>query len=264
MPMKRYTTIHPLFMSFYSKSLYQDVARNWGRTSFLYLFLLSAVCLIPTMFRVHSTVSDYLLNEAPKIVRQVPVVTITKGIVSVNEKMPYLINDPGTNAPLFIIDTTGTLTSLQGSEAIILLTKTKLFFKRSPKDIRIVDLSEIDSLTIDQPMVYEWIETFNEYFIYVLYPFALLFSLLLRIGEALIFAAIGMFFARNLRVSLRYRAMVSLAMVSMTPSLILDTMYTFSETNIPFWWIFNFLVAMGYLFFAVKANSEQGIGKTGV
>lgn len=262
--MKRYTTIHPLFMSFYSKSLYQDVGRNWGRISFLYLFLLSAVCLIPIMFRVNSAVSDYLLTEAPKIVKQVPVITITRGLASVNEKMPYTIKDPETKAPLIIIDTTGSVTSLQGSEAIVLLTRTKLFFKRSPKDTRTLDLSEIDSLTIDQPRVYEWIETFLEYFIYVLYPFALLFSFLLRVAEALIFAAIGLSFARNLRVSLRYRALVSLAIVSMTPSLILDTVYNYLEIDVPFWWLLNFVLAMGYLFFAVRANTEQGMRDTGV
>jgi hypothetical protein len=250
-------------MSFYSKSLYQDVGKNWGKTSFLYLFLLSAVCLIPIMFRVHSAVSDYLHKEAPKIVRQVPVVTIDKGLASVDEKMPYTIKDPDTNAPLIIVDTTGTVTSLEGSEAIVLLTRTKLFFKRSPKDIRALDLSEIDSLTIDQPKVYEWIETFLEYFVYVLYPFALLFSFLLRIAEALAFAAIGIFFAKNLGASLRYGALASLAAVSMTPSIILDTIHNYLGIAVPFWWLLTFVVAMGYLFFAVKANAGQGTRETG-
>lgn len=261
--MKRYTTIHPLFMSFYSKSLYQDVGRNWRNISFLYLFLLSAVCLIPIMFRVHSAVSDYLLKEAPKIVVQLPVIKITKGIVSVNEKMPYSIKDPGTDAPLIIIDTTGRVTSLEGSDALFLLTKTKLLIKRGPKETRTLDLSEIDNLTIDQPGVYEWIETFLGYFVYMLYPFALLFSFLFRIAEALIFAAIGMLFVRNMRVSLRYRATLSLAVVSMTPAIILDTLYNYAEVNMPFWWLINFLIAMGYLLFAVKANAEYAGPETG-
>ncbi len=259
--MKRYTTVHPLFMSFYSKSLYQDVGRNWGRVSFLYLFLLIAVCMIPMMFRAHAAVSDYLLGEAPKIVRQIPVITISKGVVSVNVPTPYTIKDPQTGAPLIVIDTTGAVTSLQGSEAIILLTKTKLFLKRGPKETMTRDLSEIDSLTIDQPRVYEWIETFLEYFIYVLYPLALLFSFLLRIIEALIFGAIGISFARSLRIFLRYRALVSLAIISMTPSIILDTIYNYLEIDLPFWWFFNLAVAMGYLFFAVKANAEQQTGE---
>jgi hypothetical protein len=261
--MKRYTTIHPLFMAFHSKSLYRDVGKHWRNISFLYLFLLSAVCLIPIMFRVQTEVSGYLLKEAPKVVEQLPEIKIVRGIVSVNEEMPYTIKDPGTATPLIIIDTTGRVSSLDGSDALVLLTETKLLLKRSPKETRTLDLSEIDNLTIDRARVYEWIETFLEYFIYVLYPFALLISFLFRIAEALVFAAIGMLFAGNMRVSLRYRAALSLAVVSMTPAIILDTLYNFADVNIPFWWFINLLIAMGYLFFAVKANAENAGRETG-
>jgi hypothetical protein len=256
--MKRFSTVHPLYLAFYSRPLYQDVARNWGKISFVYLFLLLAVCAIPIMFRIHAATTDYLHSEAPKIVQQVPVITITKGVATVNEKMPYIIKDPQSGTPLIIIDTTGATTSLKGSDAIVLLTKTRLFLRRSATDTRTLDLSEIDSLTITQATVYEWIETFLEYFIYVLYPFAVLFSFLLRMVEALIFGAVGMTFARNMNVSLRYRATLSLAAVSMTPAVILDTVYQYAEVTIPFWWLVNFLVALGYLFFAVKANAGQG------
>ncbi|MCL4476416.1 MAG: DUF1189 domain-containing protein [Nitrospirae bacterium] len=255
--MRQFTTVHPLFMSFYSKALYQDVGRNWKKISLLYLLLLLSVCSIPIVFRVHSALSDYLHQEAPKIVKQVPVITIDKGVASVNEEMPYIIKDPESSAPLIIIDTTGKTDSLKGSDAIVLLTKTKLFFRRSARDTRTLDLSEIDTLTIDQARVYDWIETFLDYFIFVFYPFALLFSFLFRLVEALIFGAIGMLFARNMKVPLRYQATLSLALVSMTPAIILDTLYNYGDINIPFWWIINFLIAVGYLFFAVKANAEH-------
>jgi len=244
-------------MSFYSKALYQDVGRNWKKISLLYLLLLLSVCSIPIVFRVHSALSDYLHQEAPKIVKQVPVIIIDKGVASVNEEMPYIIKDPESSAPLIIIDTTGKTDSLKGSDAIVLLTKTKLFFRRSARDTRTLDLSEIDTLTIDQARVYDWIETFLDYFIFVFYPFALLFSFLFRLVEALIFGAIGMLFARNMKVPLRYQATLSLALVSMTPAIILDTLYNYGDINIPFWWIINFLIAVGYLFFAVKANAEH-------
>jgi hypothetical protein len=262
--MKRYTTVHPLFMSFYSKSLYRDVGKNWRNIAFLYLFLLSAVCLIPIMFRVHFSVSDYLHSEAPKIVKQVPVITIAGGVASVHEEMPYIIKDPESGAPLIIIDTTGKTTSLKGTGAMFLLTKSTLSFKGSSREARTLNLSEIGDLTIDQSQVYGWIETFLDYFIFVLYPFALLFTFLLRIVEALIFGAVGTFFAKRLGAPPGYRSLVSLAMVSMTPSVILDTLYNYLEILVPFWWVLNFVIAMGYLFFAVKANAEDEMPGTGV
>ena len=254
--MRQFSTVHPLYLSFYSKALYRDVGRNWGKISFLYLFLLLAVCSIPLMFRIHAAVSDYLHSEAPKIVKQLPVITISKGVASANEEMPYIIKDPESGAPLLIIDTTGKTDSLKGSEAVILLTKTKLFFRRSATDTRTLDLSKIDALIIDQAVAYDWIETFLEYFIFVFYPFALLFSFLFRLVEALIFGIIGMLFSKHMRVPLGYRATLSLAVVSMTPAIILDTLYHYAEINIPSWWLMNFLIGLGYLFFAVKANAD--------
>ncbi len=253
--MKRYSTVHPLYLSFYSKDLYRDVARNWGKTAFLYLFLLLAVCAIPVMFKVHAAVSDYLRNEAPDIVKQIPTITISKGVASVSGETPYIIKDPKTNTPFFIIDTTGKTVSLKGSEAVILLTKTKLFFRSSASDTRAVDLSEIDALTISPSTVYDWIETFLDYFIYLFYPFALLFSFLFRAVEALIFGVIGTIFAKHVGVPLAYRATLGIAAVSLTPAIILDTFYNYAEINIPFWWLFDFLVALGYLLFAVQANT---------
>lgn len=251
-------------MSFYSTSLYRDVGKNWKKISYLYLILLLAVCLIPIMFRIHSAVSHYLLNEAPKIVKQVPVITISKGQVSVDVRMPYIIKDPEGNAPLIIIDTTGQVDSLKKSGALALLTKTKLIMRKSPEESRMLDLSGIDSLVIDQSRIYDWIETFIEYFPFVLYPFSLIFSLLFRLVQAIIYALIGLYYTRYLKLNLKYYSLISLSIVSMTPAIILDTIYNYIDVTIPFWWLIDFFIALGYLFFAVKSNSEQEITDTSV
>jgi len=255
--MKRYSTVHPLFMSFYSRSLYQDVAMNWRKISLLYLLLLLAVCLIPLTFKTRAAVSDYLLHEAPKIVKQFPVVSISKGQVSVDIPMPYTIKDPQSNAPFIIIDTTGQVTSLSGSDALVLLTKTKLFFKRGPKESRILDLSDIDSLVIDQSMLYDWMETFIEYFAFVLYPVALFFTFLFRILQAIVFAVMARSFNNYLKLNFRYSALLSLSIVSMTPAIIFDALYNYFDMVIPFWWLIDFALALGYLFFALKSNAEE-------
>jgi len=255
--MKRYSTAHPLFMSFYSRPLYQDVATNWKKISILYLLLLLAVCLIPLTFKTRASVSDYVLREAPKIIKQFPVVSISKGQVSVDVPMPYTIKDPENNAPLVIIDTTGQVTSLAGSNALVLLTKTKLFFKRGPKESRILDLSDIDSLVINQSRLYDWMETFLEYFAFVLYPVALFFTFLFRISQALVFALIAISFSSYLKLNFKYSALLSIAIVSMTPAIILDTLYNYLDMAIPFWWLIDFALALAYLFFALKLNAEK-------
>ncbi len=260
--MKQYTTIHPLFMSFYSRSLYRDVGRNWKKISYLYLLLLLAVCLIPVMFKTHSLVSAYVLQKAPGIVRQVPPITITKGQVSTSVQMPYIIKDPESNAPLVIIDTTGQTTSLKGSAAFVLLTKTNLQLKKDPTETRTLDLSSVDNLVIDQSVAYDWIGTFLDYFIFVLYPLALIFSYALRIIQALIFAVVGMGIARSLRLSLRISSLMSLSIVSMTPAIMLDMVHNYIDVTVPSWWLIDFLIGMGYLFFAVSSLAERDTSQT--
>ncbi|HWR58913.1 MAG TPA: DUF1189 family protein [Thermodesulfovibrionales bacterium] len=249
-------------MSFYSKALYRDVGMNWKKVSYLYLLLLLGVCLIPSMFKTHSMVSDYVLQKAPGIVKQIPPITITSGQVSVNVQMPHVIQDPENSTPLIIIDTTGQTTTLKDSRALILLTKTGLLMRRSETETRTLDLSAIDSLVVDQSLAYDWIETFLDYFIFVLFPFVLLFSYSLRIVQAMIFVAIGAALSRRLGASLKFSSLMSLAIVSMTPAIIFDAVQSYADATIPSWWLINFFIALGYLFFAVRAAAEKDASET--
>jgi hypothetical protein len=260
--MKRYTTVHPLFMSFYSKSLYRDVGANWRKISYLYLLLLLSVCLIPVMFRTHQMVSDYVHAKAPEIVKQIPVITITKGEVSADVNMPYVIRDPESKAPVVVIDTTGQTTTLKDSGAFVLLTKKSLIIRKEKSGTRTFDLSEIESLTINQSVAYEWIETFLDYFIFVLYPLSLIFSLALRIVQALIFALMGLVLSTRLRADLKFSSFMSLAIVAMTPSIMLDTVYNYIDIAIPSWWLVDFIIALGYFFFALRAVAEERSSET--
>src|SRR5512135_2968335 len=104
--MKQYTIIHPLYMSFYSKSLYREVAREWSnRFCFLYLLSLIALCWIPGMIRLDSDIAGYIDNDAPKYVRQLPTIKIAGGQASITEPQPYTIKDPDNGDPVMIIDT---------------------------------------------------------------------------------------------------------------------------------------------------------------
>ncbi len=255
--MKRYSTVHPLYMSFYSGALYRYVGRNWKGTAFLYLLLILVICWIPIMFKMHSSVSLYIEDEAPKIVKQVPAIRISNGEVSVDAEMPYFIVDPDNEKPMVIIDTTGKYSSLEDTEARVLLTGTQLIMKRNLTETRVFDLSQIDYLEVDRTTVYEWIDVFKSWFAIVLYPLLVLFSYAYRIIQALLYAAIGIGIARSLQVSLNYQALLSLAIVANTPAILLNTAYNYSEMQLPFWWLICFIISMSFLFFGIRSSSED-------
>ncbi len=255
--MKQYPTIRSLYMSFYSKSFYKDVARNWNSTGFLYLFLLVLLCIIPMMFSFQEAVSAFVADEAPGIVRQVPEIKITKGKISIDKPMPYIIKDPDKSETLIIIDTTGKITSLDGSPATILITESKIIMKKSLVETRTFNLSEIDNFYLDRSMVYKFLDIINDWLTVLVFPFALIFSFLCRILQVLLYSVFGLLFAHILKTGINYKTLVRLTAISITPAVIFGTVRDYLHISVPYWSWISFLIAMSYLFFALKVSSEK-------
>jgi hypothetical protein len=258
--MKRFSVFHPLFLSFYSKPLYQDVAKNWKGGGFLSLLIVLVLTWIPVMITVNAEVGAFLDREAPKYINQVPKISVEKGEARVDvPTMPYSIIDPSSGMELMVIDTTGRITSLEQTPALSLLTKTKFMMRQEQRnEIRVFDLAAFEGLTLDSGRVNGWVQAFKSGFAIIAYPFAVAGSYLYRIVQALIYALIALIFARVLKVSLEYGALLQLALVAITPVLLLNTLRTVLGVPVPFAGLISFIVALGYLFLAVKANAGNG------
>lgn len=244
-------------MSFFSKSLYRDVARNWRGLCFTYLFSLLALYSIPVAMKVQTEFSDFLTEEAPKYIKQVPAITISKGKVSIDNPEPYFIRDEKTGAAWAIIDTTGKTNSLGNTKTVLLLTKASLIVKRNETETKTFDLSGIDSLFIDRSAIYNFLDSLEDWIAVLVYPFVVIFSFLSRAVEIFIFALIGLLFARTRKASLDYRTLVRLASVSLTPVLVCEGIFSLADVRLVYWPLMSLIISLGYLFFAVKVNSDS-------
>jgi hypothetical protein len=254
--MKRYSFFHAPFLSFFSGALYRDVARNWRGMGFLYMFVLLAVLWIPSIIKLQVGVNRFVDVESKKLTDQIPAITISHGKVSTDVPTPYYIKDPDSGTTFAIIDTTGgseSLDSLPGQG--LLLTKTKLIM-RNERETKSYDLAPVESFYLDRAKVESWLVMMKTWCVPVSYPLALVFSFIIRIIKILIYALIGLLIAYLLHVNLGYQTLMRLAAIAMTPVLILDLILEFSPGHIPLWSILAFLICVGYMFFAVKANSE--------
>ena len=261
--MKQYGIFHPLLLSFYSKSLYRDVAKNWKGVAFAYLLLLLALTWIPVMMQFHYNLSDSVSRDAPQIVNQLPKITITNGEASIDAPVPYSIIDPQSGAQLAVIDTSGQITSLAQTKAFALLTKKNFMMRQKNRvETRVYDLSEIKSFTLDKDSVMSWVLAFKKWFALVAYPFAVGGSFAYRIIQVLLYALIGTLFANILKTTLDYAALVRLSVISVTPVILLNTLRRLMDIHIPFTWLISFMIAMGYLFIAVKATSGTEPART--
>jgi Protein of unknown function (DUF1189) len=254
--MKRYSVFHPFVLSFYSKSLYQDVGKHWRGTGLAYLLLLLAVCWAPVLLEMQLGFTLFAAHEGAALVKQIPAITISKGEVSTDVETPYFIKNPKDGTILAIIDTTGKYTSIENTSAKILLTKNQLISKKSDYETRTYDLSNIQSFHLDQARSQHWLDLARKWLLVAAYPLALLFSFIYRAFQALLYALIGMIFAKVMKAALNYLALLRLAIIAVTPAVIVNTIHSLGPAKTPYWGLICFLIAMLYLLFAVKANTE--------
>jgi hypothetical protein len=91
----------------------------------------------------------------------------------------------------------------------------------------------------------------------VLFPLAVLGSFAFRIVQALFYAAIGMMFSSWCKSKIPYISLIRLAVVAVTPCIIIKTVLGILQVNIPVAGLRYFLIAIGYLFFAVRTVTKD-------
>ncbi|MBW8039619.1 MAG: DUF1189 domain-containing protein [Planctomycetes bacterium] len=255
--MKKFSIIHLPVLSFFSKDLYRDVGLHWNRICFGYLLLLLAICWIPMMVRINTGFAEFVKNEAPRVVDQVPEITITDGQVSIKEPQPYFIREPDSNEIIAVIDITGSIKSPADANAFFLLTDNSMIIRQTDFKTQTIDLSQVKSFTMDSATITSWMHTAKKFLVIILYPLALLSSYVYRIIQALIFAAVGLLFASLCKVSLSYGALLRLAVVAMTPCMIVKTVFGLAGVHLPCGvGLVYLLVALAYLYFGVYACSQ--------
>ena len=257
--MTKYNFINSLYLSFYSVSLYQDVAKNWKGRCFGYLLFILCLFWIPEVSRIHTDVSAFFSAEAPKYLKQMPAITISQGKVSINEKVPYFIFTPATNKPFAIIDTSGQISSLERTTASLLVTDSKLIIKKDSTDFQVFDLEGIDRLIVDQKVLNDWIGGFISIFPVILFPFLLLYSFLYHIIQVFLSAGIGVLFAKKLQTDLTYKTLIRLSAVSFTPAIMLQIIHAVFDIPFPYRAPISFLISLGYLYYAVGSNSGTAL-----
>lgn len=250
---RRFGLLHPYYLAFFSRPFYADVVAHWRGVAFLHLLLVLLVSAAAYMVHFQRLVTVLLTEEAPALIEQIPDIAIQDGRVRVNVEEPYTIRRRGGGEVFAVIDTTGEITSLRQTEAMILLTESRLAARMSARDIRVLDLRQIESLQINRENVTQWLQEARKWSPFVLFPIALGFSFVLRSIQALFYGGLGLVVASMHQVRLSYSAAVSVAIMAMTPFLLLDALLVLMDLYPPLWSIGGFLLTMGYLVFGIRS-----------
>lgn len=259
---RKYSILHPLYLSFFSKDLYRETASKWSGFALVYLLVLTVLTSIPMTLTLHREIAHGIDTYGAQFTGQIPTLKFTPGGTVVDAKMPVFIKDPADGKNMIIIDTTGTVTELPDEHTKLLLMKDRVIVRKSEAETRIYDLSWISGEYILDKGTVESIKDFiRNWTAAVIFPFMVLGIYIFRIFQVLFNAVLAVMICSFVNVKIAYADLISLAAVSFTPALILDAAFTF--TGIPFppgnWgW---FIIAMGYLTFSIKAN--RGDSKPG-
>jgi hypothetical protein len=256
----RFSIIHPLYMAFFSKALYRDVGRSWKGYGLVYLFSVVGLCMIPFALLAQSAVSDYLNKEAPRIIRQMPEITVSNGKLSIDRPEPYFVRDEQTGEPFIIFDSGDKAGPAQRAKVPILVLKSEIVVRGERGKIKRLDLSDVKEFHADRRLLYEWLDAFGDSFAAVFYPLAVLISFAFRVVEALVFAAAGSIFTRSQNTRLAYPDLVRLSAVALTPPMVVGACFNLAGATIPFWWLAGIPISLAYLYYGMSASSERSRG----
>ena len=122
-----------LYLAFFSRRLYVDVAKRWRGYGVLYLLLVIAIACIPISARIIYNFNQYFDDQMIAPLKALPVLQIQNGNVVFDKPMPYLVKNK-TGHIVAMIDTTGRITGMSDlyPDLTILITKDSIFL-RPPK-----------------------------------------------------------------------------------------------------------------------------------
>ena len=189
--MRNFTWWQAFWLSFFSRQLYQSVARQWRGIGSLYLLILSALVVMPVTLEIRNGFQSFIEQDLPLYLDELPELTIQGGYASTPEDRPYIINEKGTTDPFIVIDTSGEFTSLEQTSAPVLITNDRLYIRKSDIETRSFDFSTFTDMTIDRELLDSFLSTTSKFVMPLTYVILVLFAWSWRITQAMLYALLA-------------------------------------------------------------------------
>ena len=248
--MKRY--LAALGGSFFSRDLYRAVATDWKGAGLVYQLLLMAIATLVIAVRLHAGSIAFVNKEAPPLLAQLPVIDIDHGVVIVNHPMPVTITDPDSGKVLAIIDTSGGITTLDGTGASVLLTRNQLITVRRTGVVQSYDLRKVERFHLDRKIAAGWLRLIASWFAVVCTPFILAGLYAARLVVMLV--AAGILFLVGRSSAVKFDTTMRLASVALTPATLIESALDGLGHKPGVWGFLWLVIAIAYLAFAWSAS----------
>lgn len=238
----------------FDKGFIRDVVYRWPGAGLIYLHLVVAIIWIPLTAQVGWRFHSWVQDEAPTWVQGMPALTVEDGAVYTSisrDRMPYSWTPGGRTEPVLVLDTTGRTTSLEGRDEPLLITRDALITRDGP-----VSLDAVPFFYVDPELSLMTLDSAALWFPVMYYLCAFLVSVTWRCLQCMAYGLIawGMVGFDSQIVS--FGAGMRVAAMAITGVLYLDMVVSLLPFDVPGWGFVCFLLAMGYLYWAVKVAKE--------
>jgi hypothetical protein len=245
-----------LWLSFFSRTLYQSVARRWQGIGSLYLLIVSALVVLPITMQIREGYTSFIEEELPLYLDDLPELTIENGQASTPEERPYIINDKGTTEPFIVVDTTGQYTDLDQTSAAVLITADRISIRKNDVSTQSYSFSELGDMTIDRSMIETFLATTGKFILPFAYVVLIAVSWFWRFTQAMAYAFIAVWLAKKQGVTMRYNSFVRVCAVALTPAMLLDMVIGILNLPLPFAGLLFIVLEVMYVRFAIQSISQ--------
>lgn len=209
----------------------------------------------------------YYLNDFAQNLTNSPLPTINfkEGVASTRTATPYYIKTADSGENLIIIDTNNKIRNFHQRKATILIQKKSVSVKNSLGKIEQYFYPKKMTTNIGPKQIQSFLYKSNKWMPPVIFAITLIAGLIIsyiyRVIQALIYALIGKLFCLILKRNLFYGDLINLAIISVTPAIIISTILLIFNLSYPFEFLSYFLLTMVYLFITIKASPKDTMTK---
>jgi len=233
-------------------ALYDEVRLLWKGRGFLYLLALVALVSILHSAGLSKMFRGFIAEDLPPILETMPEIRIQDGKAQVDAQQPFVLEAGGE--PLAIFDTTGQVTSLENTDAVLLLTKSEVRLRGLGGRITEVPLSDFGTLTLNRDQVAEGAEAFAAVAPFLAYPVLVVSGYLYRIFQLLAFGILARLILLARGRALDFDAVLRLTAVSLTPAALIEGIFLFFDLQVPLIGIFYQLIAAAYVYQTIRTT----------
>lgn len=257
--MSRYGMFQALFMSFYSRNLYRDVATFWGGKSLVYLLFLLALSWIYFTYQIQHGVNAFVGKDVNHLIAQMPVLTITQGKVSTPESHPYEIINPDNKERVVVIDTTGQYKTTEDAKSIVLVTQNEIIVQSKPNEKKTYQIPSNLNTTLEPSSISKFLQSILSFSWIGVFIVLLIGSFVYRLIQCLLYSIIGKIFALISDTPITYAQCMQIEMVAITPTIVVATILDALGVTFKLMFLCFFLLAILYLFFGIIANKQNSV-----